>query len=123
MVVDGKAGAKYDAIGEGAPIFSPDGKRVAYAAQKGAKLFVVVDGKAGAEYDTIGGGTLVFSPDGKRVAYGARKGANWLVVVDGQEGAEYAWIGTLSFSPGGVLEYLATKEESLYRIRYEPSLQ
>ena len=71
------------------------------------------------------GVNTVFSPDGKRVAYAARKGAKWLVVVDGQQGAEYdeIGVGTLVFSPDGVLEYLAIKEGSLYRIRYEPSLQ
>ncbi len=30
VVVDGEAGAEYDAIAEGSPVFSADGKRVAY---------------------------------------------------------------------------------------------
>ena len=33
-------------------IFSADGKRVAYAAQKGTKWLVVVDGQPGPEYKT-----------------------------------------------------------------------
>ncbi|MGD0463919.1 MAG: hypothetical protein ABSB74_15655, partial [Tepidisphaeraceae bacterium] len=35
VVVDGQAGAEYDDIGEDSVIFSPDGKRVAYAAKTG----------------------------------------------------------------------------------------
>lgn len=54
--------------------------------------------------------------------YRAQKGDKKLVVVDGKEGPEYDWIGTLSLSPGDVLEYPALKENSLYSIRYGPSL-
>lgn len=53
MVVDGKAGTEYDDI-PSPPIFSPDGKRVAYAAKNGEKWLVVVDGHAGEEYDLAG---------------------------------------------------------------------
>jgi hypothetical protein len=44
------------------------------------------------------------------------------VVVDGQAGAEYDGIaqGSLIFTPDGVLEYLAIKEDSLYRVKYIP---
>ncbi len=84
--MDGQAGAEYDGIAAGSMIFSADGKRMAYVAQKGAKQMVVVDGEAGPEYDEIGKGTLIFSADGKRVAYGAQKGAKRFVVVDGQAG-------------------------------------
>jgi Tol biopolymer transport system component len=120
VVADGLAGAEYDGIG---PLsFSPDGKRVAYVAMKGEKSLVVVDGQPGAEYDGIG--TLSFSPDGKRIAYGAKKDEKWLVVVDGHAGAQYDGIGNGSpiFSPKGVLEYLAIKEGSLYRVKYIPTL-
>jgi Tol biopolymer transport system component len=83
---------------------SPDGKRVAYAANIGKKWLVVVDGKAGPEVD---GGKfsappgLSFSPDGKRFAYTAKTGNQWSVVVDGQAGASYDGIGpdSLVFSP------------------------
>ena len=53
VVVDGKEGPAYDEIGEGDPIFSPDGKRVAYVAWKGDKQLVVVDGEEGPAYDGI----------------------------------------------------------------------
>jgi len=44
------------------------------------------------------------------------------VVVDGQAGAAYQGVfkGTLNFSPDGVLEFLAMKENSLYRVKYIP---
>jgi Tol biopolymer transport system component len=106
VVVDGKAGTEYDDI-PSPPIFSPDGKRVAYGVKKGEKQLVVVDGKAGKEYDEISGGfppiklapvrfsAVVFSPDGKRVAYAAKNGEKWLVVVDGHAGEEYDLAGTM----------------------------
>ena len=84
---------------------------------------VEVNGQEGAEYDGIAEHYRSLSPDGKRVVYRAQKGEKKLVVVDGQEGPEYHWIGTLSFSPGDVLEYPAVKENSFYRIRYGPSLR
>lgn len=43
VVVDGVEGKAYDAVGQ--PVFSPDGKRMAYWALEGAKAFVVVDGR------------------------------------------------------------------------------
>ena len=88
----------YDDIMKGTPVFSPDGKRVAYSARKGGRWFVVVDGQAGPEYDGIMAGTPVFSPDGKRLAYVPEKGGKWLVVVDGQEGPTYDMTGHLAFS-------------------------
>ena len=51
MVVDGIEGKQYDDIG--APIFSQDSQRVAYAAEIGDKCFVVVDGIEGKQYDAI----------------------------------------------------------------------
>ena len=47
MIVDGQPGAEYDGIE--IPVFSPDGKRVAYAAQKGDKSLVVIDSLPGPE--------------------------------------------------------------------------
>ncbi len=103
------SGPEYDGINS--LIFSADGKRVAYGAQKGAKRVVVVlDGQAGPEYDGIS--SLIFSADGKRVAYAAQKGAKWLVVVDSEAGAECDGIGksTLIFSADGKrVAYVAQK--------------
>jgi Tol biopolymer transport system component len=87
-------------------VFSPDGKRVACAAQKGRKQLVVVDGQPGPEYDDVA--RPVFSPDGKRLAYAARDGKKNLVIVDGQSGPSYNRIDSLVFSPDGKrLAYVA----------------
>ncbi|MGD0465062.1 MAG: hypothetical protein ABSB74_21470, partial [Tepidisphaeraceae bacterium] len=79
------------------PVFSRDGRYLAYVTHRGQRPCVVVDGQAGAEYDGIGDASLIFSPDGNRVAYGAKNGQKWSAVVDGQPGAEYDGIGTLIF--------------------------
>src|SRR3990172_7732287 len=86
VVVDGKEGKKYDVIGEGYS-FSPDGKRLAYAAEEGEKFMVVVDGIEGKKYDNIG--NPLFSPDGKRLAYAVKDNNKVFVVVNGEEGKKY----------------------------------
>jgi roadblock/LC7 domain-containing protein len=65
VVVDGQPGPEYDEVW--CPVFSQDGKRVAYASKKDAKWLVVVDGQPGPDYDWII--DMEFSPDGKSVAY------------------------------------------------------
>ena len=51
MVVDGKAGVRYDTILF--PFYSPDSRHLAYGAQKGGKWLIVKDGAEGALYDKI----------------------------------------------------------------------
>ena len=58
MVVDGQAGSLCQALGP--PVFSPDGKRLAYIMGKGQKQLVAVDGQLGPEYDGIKGYLLFF---------------------------------------------------------------
>ena len=77
-----------------APVFSSDGKRLAYAANVGSsdkgKQVLVVDEQAGLAYDEIelpqGRSASCFSPDGKHTIYAARKAGKWHAVVDGREG-------------------------------------
>ncbi|MDL5502050.1 MAG: hypothetical protein QSU88_02435, partial [Candidatus Methanoperedens sp.] len=69
--------------------FSPDGKRIAYAAREGDKWFVVVDGKEGKRYDDILKHTPVFSPDSKRIAYAAREGNKWFVIEETTDGNKF----------------------------------
>lgn len=94
-------------------VYSPDGRRVAYVADKGGKKYVVVDGVPGEKgYDAIGFIIVVtlppytFSPDSKRVAYvgitrGERTAGNkWSVVIDGEEGDTYSGESrSFTFSP------------------------
>jgi Tol biopolymer transport system component len=116
-VIDGAEGPVYNRIANGTPLFSPDGKRVVYAAQKGQKWVAVLDGQAGPEYDFVA--MPVFSPDGKHLAYVAAIGATvwgeqgkWFVVMDGQPGPERDEIrkDALVFSAaGGHIAYAARK--------------
>ncbi len=100
--------------------FSPDSKRVAYAALRSGneqtplsvrfRWFVVVDGKKGAEYDRIGIGgwsydTIAFSPDSKRLAFvatGRKDGEERMFpVLDGIEGVAEKGIYWMGFTPEG----------------------
>jgi roadblock/LC7 domain-containing protein len=122
VVVDGKEGKQYDGI-VGSPIFSPDGKRVAYAAVIGDKQFVVVDGKEGKQYDGIVG-SPIFSPDSKRVAYAAVIGDKQFVVLDGKEEKQYDVIitirgGRIVFDSDERFHYLAVKDNKLYLVEKE----
>jgi hypothetical protein len=66
MVIDGNEGAPYSTVKS--PLFSPDGKHVAYQAMSGEKWFLVVDGTPNA-----GTGTRIlthaFSGDSAKIAY------------------------------------------------------
>ena len=61
LVVDGKKGADYDALGYFG--FSHDGKHIAFTAKKGNKMVIVVDGQERAEYSEVPAGP-VFRSDG-----------------------------------------------------------
>jgi hypothetical protein len=87
--IETSEGERYDGIGRGTVLFSPDSKRLAYVAGAGGKQFVVADGKRGPDYESIGRGTPVFSTDGKHVAYAATLNGKQTIVVDGQPGKEY----------------------------------
>lgn len=104
MVVDGVAGPVYDWVGHcdsNAAVVSRDGRRVAYAAKRDDKKFVVIDGDEGPPYDDIW--AICFSPDGRHVAYEAFTGrgdeARQLLVVDGVAGPPGGGASRLSFSP------------------------
>jgi len=98
--LDGELGPKYHALG-GYPVFSQDGRRLAYVACREDKQSMVVDGQPGREYDRVA--APVFSPDGQRLAYAAHNRGRWFVVVDGEPGPEHDGIGEGSpiFSPDG----------------------
>ena len=119
-----RGGHGYDAIREKTLVFSADGKRVAYRAWKGATQMVVVDGEGNAAYGAIAEGPPIFSADSKHVAYRAWKGPKQVMMVDGQEyeGGEYDRVGKEGpiFHPDGVLEYLAIKDDALYRVEDIP---
>jgi len=132
VAVDGKEGDEYGTI-EGL-VFSPDSKRFAYWVHRWedakAQWFVVVDGKTLVKYEKVDNyqhHCIWFSSDSKHVAYTGfkfnsknRKGSQ-VVIIDGQSGPDFDIIGpaVVGLDDGG-LEYLAIKENSLYRVKYTP---
>lgn len=93
MVIDGVAGPKYDQVD--VPFFSPDSKKIAYAAKRGKQEFVVLDGKEQKSYDAVS--RLVFSPNSRFLAYEARFGGKSVLVLNGQEGKPY---DSIKMGPG-----------------------
>lgn len=113
--IDGKPCKVYQGLGE--PVFSPDGKQVAFwamtldAAGK-LKWRVVTNAVEGPALDGTGelpgvrSGAMVFSPDGKHLAYVGRRGtirkdAKWILVADDRQVGEYEGVGQIVYSPDG----------------------
>jgi len=101
VVVDGRQGPPFRTVCP--PVFSPDGRSLAYWAEVGARGWaVVVDGKPGTHWHSY---RLhpVFSPDSRRLAYVARRFAGAMqsqdvVVVDGRAGPPCELVSMPSFS-------------------------
>ena len=67
------------------PVFSPDGKRLAYAVREGRDgQFVAVQGATQSDYYK-GTGEISFSSDSKHLAFTANKEDRTVLVVDGKE--------------------------------------
>ncbi len=101
VILDGRRSPPLYDVGDF--VFSPDGRRTAYAAQesKNGPWFVFLDGEKQGPYQTIGDQSLEFSPDGTRLAYAAQTDGRWSAVVDGQAGEPHAGIAEMRFSPDG----------------------
>lgn len=81
----------------GEPIFSPDGRKLAYVAEKGFQFSAVMNGKEGKRYGEID--DLVFSPDSRKLAYVAADNGKRFVVLDDKEGIPYDYVWSPTFSP------------------------
>jgi hypothetical protein len=92
LVIDGSEGEPFDRIVHGSVVFSPDSRRVAYAAERQGKFLIVVDGEEGQPFEDIY--NPVFSPDDRRVAYVGGKVGSRSAVVDGEiVSAKYPDVG------------------------------
>lgn len=73
----------YDGVGE--PVFSPDGKHLAFFAHNGNNNYLVIDGEK--KYD-VGGlpycDYIAFSPNGSSICHFMNKNGNYYLAVDGE---------------------------------------
>jgi hypothetical protein len=101
IVKDGKPGRRYEEIMW--PIFSRNGARLVYAAQRGYKYFVVLDEVEDPAFSNIFVKTIAMSADGSRLAYIAEDSGQPLVVLDGkvQECRFEPWITAPFLSANG----------------------
>jgi Tol biopolymer transport system component len=84
VVVNGKPGPEADYVTT--PLFSPDGRTLAYSARREGKYRVCGDWES-EPYDLIEG--IAFTRDSRRLVFRAKRGEKWLVVTNGREGKEY----------------------------------
>jgi WD40 repeat protein len=97
VVFDKQEGPAYREVAP--PVFSKDGKRLAYAAtllSEDKKMVAVIDGNQSKPYDKIR--AFRFSPDSTRVAFGAENAGKQFWVIDGKEEKAYDSIGPVVFS-------------------------
>lgn len=96
--------APFDRIGD--PVFSPDGRRLGFRAQRGERRFVVVDDREGPPYHRVS--APAFSPDSRHVAYWVRNRGKEFIVLDDKPGPAFDGAGFPVFSPdSGKLAYRA----------------
>ncbi len=99
IVRDGRAGRLWDGVA--APVFAPDGTRLAYAALDSGAWRAVVDDSVGERWDSLFTGSLSFDRTGHRFGYVAERGGDTHAVVDGVVGPAYERIARLAFSADG----------------------
>ncbi len=80
-----EGGDGYDSVSD--PALSPDGTRVAYAAGKGLRQYLVLDGQRTVKFSLID--RISFSPSGKSVAFRAGQYAKQLVVAGESRSDEF----------------------------------
>jgi roadblock/LC7 domain-containing protein len=114
VVVDGEEGPAYDAMSKGSPMFSPDGKSVAYHACNGewdsGEHFSVLNGETSGPHVKVWGS--VFSPDGTRFCYVGKNAENCEVFVNGEVIATHGEASGMTFSADGArMGYQASRGE------------
>jgi hypothetical protein len=120
VIVSGKEvfGAKFDAAGS--PVFSPDGKRIAFKVLKGTKLGIATSNAENVEpqYEFVG--SPVFNSAGTEVSYAANaggrcepttavvggdeadvEGGQWFIVRGTRKGDAFEQVGKPVYSPDG----------------------
>ena len=112
VVFDDKNGpADFESIGP--VVISPDGKRVAFAAQKNFRWCATIDSGTASMHDFVK--TPVWSPDSKKVAFAGQDQGKWFVEVNYRRGNDYDEIVTLPV-------YSADSKKCAYGVRRGPDL-
>jgi Tol biopolymer transport system component len=75
---DKRGPADYEAVQP--PVWSPDGKHIAYAATWKFRFIVVKDDAKAEQFDAVG--PPVWSPDSAKVAFAAKKEGKWYICID-----------------------------------------
>ena len=112
VVIDGKLQKQaFDSVGVDMA-WSPDGTKLAYAAEKDGKQHVFVNGDPGRE--CIEPLRLAFNPDGSKVAYvcSAPPFSQYMVVCGDFQSPKFAVPASPGFSPSGELYYLFSPPHS-----------
>lgn len=111
--IDGINGKRYDYVTN--PLFSTDGRRVAYIAKKNNRYFPVIDGKEEPQScDTM---SINLSPDNSRIMYMGKRGDKYALIVDGQEGTLCDEIQDAIFSPDGKrVAYMAREGKQWFAV-------
>ena len=87
IVCDGKKLKEYGGA-VWMPVFSPDGKHLAYSVRgSGPNKFIVCDEREGPEQTLVSG--PFFSPDSKHLGYVAKHGLKYSIICDGIKGSEH----------------------------------
>jgi len=110
-IIDGAQSPPFRSISS--PVFSPNGKRVAYYAQRGEKRLVVNDFHESALYDEIAPFSLVFDAESRNLAFAARRDKLWRVVLNDVEGAEYESVSNPVVAEGATA-YIATRAKEKF---------
>ena len=85
---------EYKTIGK--PVFSPDGKTLAYPAMETNKWQVIINGKKEAKFDNLG--PVVFSKTGKNYGYAGIIKDKATMVINGKKQETFDSIGLIKFS-------------------------
>jgi hypothetical protein len=110
IVIDGEKGPAYDLTGTG-PVFSNDGRRVAYAGYRNDTAYAVIDGKEHGGWTGIE--DIAFSEDGTRYAYVAKRNYDYFLVTEVEELGPFKHVWNPSFSPDGSRFSFLVHEDSL----------
>lgn len=95
VVLDGAAGAPWDAVGS---LALRPGPRLAYVARRGGLAFAVLDGEAQGPFEAIA--ELTLGPRGQAAVL-ARQGEGWRALVGGRAWEPFDALGPARHSPDG----------------------